>query len=70
MSQDLVFARPARLGDPQTTSHLYAVECEHRVANPKGQAHPVIEVYANNRDQAARIAKRAGFEVRSVNMIG
>ena len=29
-----------------------------------------ITVYAANRDHAARIAGRAGYEVRSVNMVG
>lgn len=30
----------------------------------------IIEVYANNRDQACRIAEKAGYTVRSVNMTG
>lgn len=29
-----------------------------------------IEVHANNRDQAARLAEKAGYKVYSVNMTG
>lgn len=50
-----------QLGNPETTTHLYAVEIEVCVT---------IDVYANNRSQAVKIARDAGFTVRSVNMIG
>jgi hypothetical protein len=45
----------------QNTEHLYEIEIS---------AAEKIEVEANTRSQAASIAKKAGFEVRSVNMIG
>lgn len=43
-----------------TARHAYAIEVEG------GE----VKVYANNRDQAARKAEKAGYVVRSVNMIG
>ena len=35
-----------------------------------GRMDGYVTVEANSRDQAARIAERAGYVVRSVNMIG
>lgn len=46
------------------TKHLYEVETE--ILGQRG----VIEVEANNRNQAARLAGWAGYPVRSVNMTG
>jgi hypothetical protein len=51
------------LGDssPRATRHLYDVE----VAPSQ-----YVEVYANTRAQANKIACQHGYEVRSVNMVG
>jgi len=49
-----------RINKPNS-KHLYSVEVEHGVW---------IQVEANNRTQAAAIAKRAGFDVRSISMEG
>jgi hypothetical protein len=54
-----------RLGNAATTTHLYSLE----VLNPLGKRN-AIEVYANSRTQAASIAKRAGYSICSINMIG
>lgn len=53
-----------RLG-PANAKHLYDVE-----TTGKDGERIIIQVEANNRDQAARIAVKAGYEVRSVNMVG
>lgn len=50
-----------RIGNKATAKHLYSVEIEG------GKA---IEVDANTNTQAVSIAKKAGYVVRSVNMIG
>ncbi len=50
--------------DLKETRHLYRVGV--RVAGVEGQ----IDVEATNRDQAARISERQGYEVCDVNMIG
>lgn len=64
------FARPLRLGD-SNAKHLYVVEVWAKASNATGaRAMQSIDVDANNRAQAAAIAKRAGFEVCSVNMVG
>ena len=46
------------------TSHLYRLEVTKDGA--KGQ----VDVEANTRSQAANMARKAGYEVASVNMIG
>lgn len=55
----------ATLGNPKTSKHLYDVEVRYLDGTRR-----TIEVYANNRDQASRIANRFDFEVCSVNMVG
>ena len=50
-----------RLGDLLKSRHLYAIGVGHGWS---------IEVDANNRDHAARIAEREGYTVHDVNMIG
>lgn len=53
-----------RLGDRKNAKHLYNVEVD-------GLTGPfTIEVDANNSVNATRIASRAGYFVRSVNMVG
>lgn len=47
------------------TKHSYDVQ----VLTKEGQFE-TWEVYANNRNQAAKIAEREGAQVRSVNMVG
>jgi hypothetical protein len=47
--------------------HLYDVEVQ---LGEDYRTRKIIEVEANNRDQAARLAKKAGYEPCSVNMIG
>lgn len=44
--------------------HLYTIDAR------KGMFSGTVDVEARNRDQAARIAMRHGFEVLSVNMVG
>lgn len=44
--------------------HLYSMSVVLLGARTK------VEVFANNRSQATRIAERAGFVVRDVNMVG
>lgn len=51
-------------GNNGRTSHLYTVGVS------KDGATGQIDVEANNRDQAARVAERNGYEVRDVNMVG
>ena len=55
-------------------AHAYNVEVEPSIGliDEIGfrQQETEIKVHAENRDQAAAIAKRCGYEVRSVNMIG
>lgn len=46
------------------TSHLYTLGIQVR------GVHGEIDVEANNRDQATRMAERQGFTVRDCNMIG
>jgi hypothetical protein len=53
-------------GDAATTRHLYEVE----YMNKSLGARFFIRVHANNRTQAAAIARRNGFDPASVNMIG
>lgn len=48
------------LGNPHTTRHLYQLNTD------KGR----IDVFANSRDGARKIAERAGYIVKDVNMIG
>lgn len=61
------YALPTRLGNP-TAAHLYAVEVEHNAQNGRGTFS--LDVDANTRNQAAAIARAAGYAVCSVNMIG
>lgn len=49
-----------RIGNFKTATHLY------ELGTDKGS----IQVDARTRDQAANIAKRAGYQVRDVNMVG
>lgn len=53
-----------RLNRPNT-AHLYRIE-----TIDKDGKKIEIDVEANNRDQAARDAEKAGYPVHSVNMIG
>jgi hypothetical protein len=48
-----------RLGDVKA-AHLYEISTD------KGR----IQVDARNRNQAANIARKAGYDVRDVNMVG
>lgn len=54
------------LGEQENTEHPYALEVESANKTKNGR----VEVFANNRNQAARIAENAGWVVGSVNMIG
>ena len=56
----------ATLGDRTITTHLYEVYV--RVQGESGQK--IVEVYANTRSQANKIASNEGYEVCSVNMVG
>lgn len=47
------------------TAHLYSIEVKLKDGT-KGQ----VDVEGNNRNQAASLAKKAGYEVCSVNMVG
>jgi hypothetical protein len=49
-----------RIGN-QKSAHLYEIQVKSNQS---------ILVDANNRNQAARIAEKAGYRVMSVNMIG
>jgi hypothetical protein len=53
-----------RLGDRKNAKHLYDVEVE----GPNGPF--TIEVDANTSSQASAVATKAGYVVRSVNMVG
>lgn len=61
---------PIHLNDVPSANHDYDVY----VNMPEGleaKGHEaIIGVYARNRNQAAAIAKREGYVVRSVNMVG
>jgi hypothetical protein len=52
------------------TAHAYDVYVDMPQALSHKGAEAIISVFANNRDQAARIAHKAGWIVRSVNMVG
>jgi type II secretory pathway component PulF len=53
-----------RINTPNT-KHLYEIETVGK------EGHKIkIEVEADNRNQAASVARKAGYEVHSVNMIG
>lgn len=64
------FAKPLQLGDPMRSAHLYVIECEYTADCNRNGRRPHIDVFADNRAQAAKKAEREGFTVRSVNMIG
>jgi hypothetical protein len=57
----------AVLGDHKA-AHGYDVEVT--VPGDTSGTFQYVYVHATNRNQAARIAEKAGYEVRSVNMIG
>jgi hypothetical protein len=46
------------------TEHLYAI------GHGRDRHEGTVQVEANNRNQAASIARKAGYEVRDVNMVG
>jgi hypothetical protein len=48
------------LGNRKTATHLY------EIGTDQGR----IEVFANNSSQATRIAEKAGYVARDVNMVG
>lgn len=50
----------APLGDRETSRHLYEL----------GTAQGKVEVHADTRAQARKIAERVGHVVRDVNMVG
>jgi hypothetical protein len=52
-----------RINTPNST-HLYTLTVI------KDNVRGSVDVEARNRDQAARIAQRAGYEVHDVNMVG
>ena len=56
-----------RISTPNT-EHLYEVEVAD-IKSPFGETFK-IEVEANTRSQAASIAKKVGYVVQSVNMVG
>lgn len=48
--------------------HSYELECE-RTFESGTVSHVLLSVNARNRNQARTIAERAGYTVRSVNMV-
>jgi hypothetical protein len=50
------------------SKHLYEVEIKTDFAPPNHRSQ--IDVYANTRTQAESLARKNGFEVCSVNMVG
>lgn len=56
--------KPIRINMPGA-KHLYDIEVRDIEGTTK-----TIEVEANNRNQAARVARDRGYEVCSVNMTG
>jgi hypothetical protein len=56
----------------QTSVHLGDVLAQHsyELEVVSGDALIIIDVSANSRDQARRIAEQRGFVVKSVNMVG
>lgn len=58
------------LGNTDKAIHAYEIEVSVRPVHAK-QAHvDHIIVHADNRTQASHIATKAGYVVRSVNMVG
>lgn len=53
----------------ENAKHSYDVEVSV-YKNGKYHTSDGVEVFANNRAQAGSMARKAGYEVRSVNMIG
>ena len=50
--------------------HLYELEVRETGSDAPSPEWKRIEVYAENRTQAEKIARMAGYEACSVNMIG
>lgn len=61
---------PIQLNDVPTANHDYDVYVDMPEALASKGHEAIITVYAKNRTQAASIAKKNGFAVRSVNMVG
>lgn len=57
-----------RLGS-ESAKHAYEIDAEY-TKNDKSQAYTTLHVLANTRTQAGSLAKKAGYSVRSVNMVG
>ena len=57
-------------------AHLYQMECKNPAASQFGtrvESEPMfltVEVTAMTRTSAAKAARKAGYDVRSVNMVG
>jgi hypothetical protein len=58
-----------QLGNPKA-KHLYEVQTYLYDYSVNRAQHLTVEVHANNRTQAAAVAKREGYVVASVNMVG
>lgn len=56
--------------DAATTKHLYEIEVFVAVGDAPLAGRSHVQVNANSRTQAAKIAKDAGYVVASVNMVG
>lgn len=57
-------------GVAKGAKHLYSVEVRETSSETQNANRKQVDVYANNRTQAAKIAEMAGYEVCSVNMVG
>lgn len=61
---------PIQLNDIPTANHDYDVYVNMPEELSFKGSEAIITVFARNRNQAASIAKREGYVVRSVNMVG
>ncbi len=57
-------------GTASTALHLYELEVRELGSESPSSEWKRIEVYANTRSQAGKIARLAGYDVCSVNMVG
>lgn len=70
-NDDEASMQTVRLGDRNKSAHLYDVEVNETALPVNGSGgYFTVQVDADTRSQASAIAKRAGYSVRSVNMVG
>lgn len=49
---------------------IYTPNTKHSFADAEGKHAGTVQVEANNRSQATRLAEKNGYVVRDINMVG